>query len=70
MKVPKKVKANRVPFTTKHLHTEVLKRIEGSVGYCTINSKWQLQIRGKDLRRLLKKDPRLKCLGRIIILEE
>ena len=54
-----------VPMTTKELRIRVNSRIE-SLGSCHINGKWQLQVRGKDLRRLLKSDPTLVCLGRVI----
>lgn len=34
--------------------------------FCPINGKWQLQIRGKHLRRLLKARPDWICTGRTI----
>lgn len=34
---------------------------------CHINGKWQLQIRGKHLRRLLKAMPNVKQVGRMLI---
>lgn len=37
---------------------------------CHINSKWQLQIRGKHLRRLLKAMPKVKCTGRMLVEEK
>jgi hypothetical protein len=37
---------------------------------CHINGKWQLQIRGKHLRRLLKKMPNVKQVGRKLIEEK
>lgn len=36
---------------------------------CHINGKWQLQIRGKHLRRLLKAMPNVKQKGRVLIEE-
>lgn len=37
---------------------------------CHINGKWQLQIRGKHLRRLLKAMPNVKQVGRMLIEEK
>lgn len=36
---------------------------------CHINGKWQLQIRGKHLRRLLKAMPNVKQVGRMLVEE-
>ncbi len=36
---------------------------------CHINGKWQLQIRGKHLRRLLKAMPNVKQIGRMLVEE-
>lgn len=36
---------------------------------CYINKKWQLQIRGKHLRRLLKAMPNVKQVGRMLVEE-
>ncbi len=36
---------------------------------CHINGKWQLQIRGKHLRRLLKAMPKVKQIGRMLVEE-
>lgn len=49
--------------------TRVMDRNEsaGYGRYCSINNKWQLQIRGKHLRRLLKKMPNVKQVGRKLI---
>lgn len=54
-----------VPYDTRTLITEVQKRID-KLGYCPINQRWCLQIRGKDLRRLLKKMP-VKQVGRRLV---
>lgn len=37
---------------------------------CHINGKWQLQIRGKHLRRLLKAMPDVKQVGRMLVEEK
>lgn len=37
---------------------------------CHINGKWQLQIRGKHLRRLLKAMPNVKQIGRTLVEEK
>ena len=37
---------------------------------CHINGKWQLQIRGKHLRRLLKAMPNVKHVGRMLVEEK
>lgn len=37
---------------------------------CHINGKWQLQIRGKHLRRLLKAMPNVKQIGRMLVEEK
>ena len=36
---------------------------------CHINGRWQLQIRGKHLRRLLKAMPKVKQIGRMLVEE-
>lgn len=52
--------------------TENFDRNEKTSGrrICHINSKWQLQIRGKHLRRLLKAMPNVKQVGRMLIEEK
>jgi glutamine cyclotransferase len=52
--------------------TEAFDRNEVSTGrrICYINGKWQLQIRGKHLRRLLKAMPNVKQVGRTLIEEK
>lgn len=62
----------RVPYTTRQLVEKVtatFDRMEAHYGkrVCHINGKWQLQIRGKDLRRLLKAMPNVECKGRMLI---
>jgi len=37
---------------------------------CHINGRWQLQIRGKHLRRLLKAMPKVKQIGRMLVEEK
>jgi len=52
--------------------TEAFDRNEkaGSGRICWINDKWQLQIRGKHLRRLLKAMPNVKQVGRKLVEEK
>jgi hypothetical protein len=52
--------------------TEAFDRNEkaGSGRICWINGKWQLQIRGKHLRRLLKAMPNVKQVGRKLVEEK
>ena len=51
--------------------TEIFDRTEATYGcrVCHINEKWQLQIRGKHLRRLLKAMPNVKQVGRMLVEE-
>jgi hypothetical protein len=61
-------------YDTRTLINLVEKRmdsIEATFGkrYCPINGKWQLQIRGKHIRRLLKAKPQWKQVGRRIVEE-
>lgn len=63
-----------VPYSTRELVTrvtEIMDRNERSLGrrICHINGRWQLQIRGKDLRRLLKAMPRVRQVGRALVEE-
>ena len=55
--------------TLVKLVTERMDRNEKVDGkrVCHINGKWQLQIRGKHLRRLLKAMPNVKQVGRKLI---
>lgn len=52
--------------------TEIFDRNEATYGRreCRINGKWQLQIRGKHLRRLLKAMPNVKQVGRMLVEEK
>ena len=52
--------------------TEIFDRNEAVYGrrVCHINGKWQLQIRGKHLRRLLKAMPNVKQVGRMLVEEK
>ena len=52
--------------------TEIFDRNEVVYGrrVCWINGKWQLQIRGKHLRRLLKAMPNVKQVGRMLVEEK
>ena len=55
--------------TLVRLVTEAFDRNE-SAGYgriCWINGRWQLQIRGKHMRRLLKAMPHVKQVGRTLV---
>lgn len=55
--------------TLVKLVTEAFDRNETAIGkrICYINGKWQLQIRGKHLRRLLKAMPNVKQVGSILV---
>ena len=57
--------------TLVRLVTEAFDRNESVYGrrICHINGKWQLQIRGKHLRRLLKAMPNVKQVGRMLVEE-
>lgn len=48
-----KRKSKVVKHSTRELLTKALNQIE-KFGYCPINQKWMLQVRGKDKRRLEK----------------
>lgn len=52
--------------------TKIMDRFEemGHGRICPINGKWMLQIRGKHLRRLLKKMPNVKQKGRYLVQEK
>jgi hypothetical protein len=59
-------------YDTKTLVEKVtaqMDRMEKASGrrVCHINGRWQLQIRGKHLRRLLKKMPNVEQVGRMLI---
>lgn len=58
--------------TLFNLVTERMDRNEKISGrrVCHINGKWQLQIRGKHLRRLLKAMPNVKQIGRMLVEEK
>lgn len=61
-------------YTTRQLIEMVSTRMDyfeasGSGRICYINSKHQLQIRGKHLRRLLKAMPNVKQIGRMLVEE-
>lgn len=58
--------------TLVNLVTERMDRNEKISGrrVCHINGKWQLQIRGKHLRRLLKAMPNVKQIGRMLLEEK
>ena len=55
--------------TLVRLVSERMDMMEAALGerYCPINGKWQLQIRGKHMRRLLKAKPEWKQVGRKIV---
>ena len=55
-------------YTTRQLTEKVHETID-RLGYCPINGKWMLQIRGKHMRRLLKANPQWKQEGRSIVLK-
>lgn len=59
-------------YDTRTLVTKVLAMMDrnealGNGRICYINNKWQLQIRGKHLRRLKKALPYIKQQGNILI---
>ena len=59
-------------YNTRELVTQIRATIErnkaaGSEPVCHINNKWQLQVRGKDLRRVLKAMPNLRQQGRKLV---
>lgn len=61
-----------IPYSTRELITRVTEAFDRREKYdgkrvCYINGKWQLQIRGKHLRRLLKAMPNVECKGRMLI---
>lgn len=58
--------------TLVKLVTEIMDRNEanGRGRICYINKKWQLQIRGKHLRRVLKAMPNVKQVGRMLLEEK
>jgi hypothetical protein len=58
--------------TLIRLVSERMDMMEAAFGqrYCPINGKWQLQIRGKHKRRLLKAKPEWKQFGRKIVEEK
>lgn len=66
---PKKIQHWHDTRTLINLVSEAFVRNEIWSGkrQCFINGKWQLQIRGKHLRRLLKARPDWKCTGRMIV---
>lgn len=55
-------------YTTRQL-TEKVQEAVDRLGYCPINGKWMLQIRGKHMRRLLKANPQWKQVGRRIVVK-
>lgn len=62
-------------YDTRTLVQLVIERFDrnestGGRRVCHINGKWQLQIRGKHLRRLLKAMPNVKQVGRMLIEEK
>jgi hypothetical protein len=59
-------------YNTKELETRVLEAFDRNEKYfkrriCFINNEYQLQIRGKHLRRLLKAMPYVKQIGRTLV---
>lgn len=59
-------------YNTKELISKIehnMGRLVDSCGrpYCPINGRWQLQVRGKHLNRVLKKRPHWKQMGRRIV---
>lgn len=61
-----------IPYSTKELIIRIENRMDGLESYynrriCPINGRWMLQIRGKDLRRVLKKRPNWRQQGRCIV---
>ena len=54
-------------YDTRTLVTLVNKAFDRNDGVCYINGRWQLQIRGKHLRRLLKAMPYVQQIGRTLV---
>ena len=69
-RVPKP-KKNRIKvwLTTRQLINAIGDRLEAQDDRIRINGKWNLQIRGKHMRRL-KKKMNIKQIGRYIIKDE
>lgn len=69
---PKRIQHWYDTQTLVRLVTEAFDRNEPTYGrrVCHINGKWQLQIRGKHLRRLLKAMPNVKQVGRMLVEEK
>ena len=65
---PKKNKI-KVWMTTRQLIDAIGNKLEVFDGMIPINGKWNLQIRGKHLRRL-KKKMKIKQVGRYIVKDE
>lgn len=61
-----------IPYSTRELVTRVTEAFDRREKFdgkriCYINGKWQLQIRGKHLRRLLKAMPHVENRGRSLV---
>ena len=56
-------------YSTRELTERVQERMD-TLGYCPINGKHQLQIRGKHMRRLLKANPQWEQIGRRIVMKD
>lgn len=72
---PKPSKGIQNWYDTKTLVRKVTERFDLNEAVsgrrvCHINGKWQLQIRGKHLRRLLKAMPNVKQIGRMLVEEK
>jgi len=60
------------PYPTRTLVNEIKRKMDlseasGGRRICHINGKWQLQVRGKDLRRVMKAMPGLRQEGRALV---
>lgn len=59
-------------YNTRELVTQIKTIMDRNerLGYgrvCHINNKWQLQVRGKDLRRVIKAMPKVRQEGRKLV---
>lgn len=60
------------PYSTRTLVNEIKQKMDiseasGDRRICHINGKWQLQVHGKDLRRVLKAMPNVRQEGRALV---
>lgn len=61
-----------IPYTTRQLVNEIRAAMDRNEGHdgrrvCYINGRYRLQVRGKDLRRVLKAMPNVRQVGRSLV---